>query len=200
MMYGSELVTLFGDELSEIDQGRAGVQVVGGVKVSARDMATMLLAVSVAELLDRGAGALTEQEVKKLFRTGRTLTFRSAEAGEGFTRSVAVAAGEPVAVTQLALRLLGGTVVSPEMMLIAMARAELGSTGAVVPANARTRIGRMLGTPVGEIDDQRAESLRDDWQRLHKLWDRWKGDNPSLADTLVSQCRKAMTEAKDLSD
>ena len=203
-MYGSELITLFGDELSEIDPGRAGVRVVGGEKVSARDMATMLLAVSVAELLDQNAAALTEQEVKKLFRTVRTLTVRSAEsagAGQGFTHAVAVAAREPVAVKQLALRLLGGRVVSPEMKLIAMAYAYLEPSGAVGPTNGKgKRVSSMLGMSPGEIDDQRAEILRDDWQRLRKVWETWKANNPTLADELVDQCRKAMTEAKDLSD
>jgi hypothetical protein len=160
--------------------------------------------VSVAELLDQDAAALTEQEVKKLFRTGRTLTLRSAEsagAGQGFTHAVAVAAREPVAVKQLALRLLGGRVVSPEMKLIAMAYAYLEPSGAVGPANGKgKRVGSMLGMSPGEIDDQRAEILRDDWQRLRKVWETWKANNPALADELVDQCRKAMTEAQDFSD
>ena len=52
-MPGVELATLFGADLAEVSALRAGIRLGGGSKVSIRDLASTLLAMSVAELLSQ---------------------------------------------------------------------------------------------------------------------------------------------------
>lgn len=197
-MPGAELIALFGDELSEIDSARVGVRVASGQKVSARDLAWMLLAASVAELAGGGLATLEQAEVKKMFRTKRVLTVWSRSGAEGFARTVANVSAGGCPVGELGLRLLGGRVISPEMALIDVAKSLLVPTGAVVEASGRAkRFGAKLGMSPYEIDAEKAEQLRGDWQRVKVGWETWKGGNPSLASELEAACRKAVAAAKE---
>ncbi len=197
-MPGAELITLFGDQLEEVDSARIGMRVSGGQKVSMRDVAVMLFALSVAELLDSGAATVTEQEVKKRFRTRKTMLLKSAPAGDGFTAIVATAARDGVAVEDLGLVVLGGMTPAPETSLIRGAQGLLEPTGAVVRSDEgrARRIGTKLGANPYEIRDDQAELLKGEWQQLHQRWTTWKTQNPALGAQLLDSCRKALDNAK----
>ena len=72
-------------------------------------------------------------------------------------------------------------------------------TGAVVSKNGKSITGK-LGMPQYEIDEQKAEALRGDWDRVRGTWESWKSANDRLAELLVEQCRSALGEAKEVSD
>ena len=197
-MPGSELITLFGDDLAEIGSARIGVRVVGGTKVGARELAQMLLAVGIADLLDRGVATLSERESKNLFRSRRTLVVQSSEASDGFTRALAKVAREPVQVDQLAAHLLGGRVAGPELALIGMAHGHLEDSGAVTRADGKAvrRVGTKLGLSPFDINDAGAEALRPEWQQLRERWEAWKAANAERADQLLEACKKSLGDAK----
>lgn len=85
-MPGAELVALFGDELPEVRSARTGMVVASGAKVSLPDIAQMLLAVAVVQLLEQKAAVVNETETRKMFRTRRTMMLQASEAGEGLAQ------------------------------------------------------------------------------------------------------------------
>lgn len=204
---GSELVVLFGDDLDEVSSARIGIRVAGGAKVSARDVATMLLATAIADLLERGIATLQESEVKKMLKTRKTLMLQGAEAGDagdsaGLTAAVASAAKVGVPLESLALRLLGEPAVAPEMALIAAARSSLTQTGAIVALEEKglRRVAGKLGASSFEIDEAAAESLRGRWQDLKSRWEAWRDRDPDLAKRLLDGCRRSIAAAAETVD
>lgn len=198
-MAGAELVTLFGGELPEVSSARIGVRVAGGAKVSARDLAGTLLAMSIAELHGQGTAKLEEEEVKRMFRATRALTVWSSGAGEGLAGAISQAVQEKTPVTRVARAVFGGLVATPELTLISMAQAFLEPTGAVVGKTGLKRLGAKLGSLRYEIDDRAAEALRGQWPPVRARWESWKAANPALVDPLVTACRKSLGEARDTS-
>lgn len=200
-MPGAELTALFGDELPEVGSARIGMVLASGTKVSMRDVAQMLLAIAVAQLLDEGAATATETEIKKRLRTRRTLVLQANEAGEGMTAAVAAAARDGVPIDELAMRLLDGANAAPETSLIRLAQAQLEATGAVVQAKgAGRRFGKMLGANPYEIEPEQAEALRPQWQALMEQWSGWKAANPELAERILDGCKTALGNSRDTSD
>lgn len=204
---GSELVVLFGDDLDEVSSARIGIRVAGGAKVSARDVATMLLATAIADLLERGIATLQESEVKKMFKTRKTLLLQGADVGDagdsaGLTAAVASAAKAGVPLESLALRLLGERVATPEMALIAAAKSSLTRTGAVVEVKEKglRRVTGKLGVSPFEIDDDGAETLRGRWQELKISWEAWRDRDPELAKRLLDGCRRSIAAAAETVD
>jgi hypothetical protein len=199
-MSGVELVTLFGNDLAEVSPAHIGVRVAGGIKVSARDLASVLLAMSVAELHGRGAATLAEEEVKRLFRASQVLTVCSNGDGQGFAGTVSRAARQGTAVRKLARAVLGGTVRTPELTLVGMAQSFLEPTGAVVAKQGMKRLGTAIGYPPFEINDAAADGLRGQWEPVRAGWESWKAANAAMAGPLVEACRKSLGDARDTSD
>lgn len=196
---GSELVVLFGDELAEVGSARIGVRVVGGAKVSAKDLAVALLAIGIADLEGEELATLTESEQKKLFRTKRALALQTDAGGAGLTAAIAAAARAGMPVEALAPSLLGGRVSAPEMALIAIAKAHLESTGATVRVEEKgmRRIGGKLGMSPFEIHEPSAEPLRGAWQALLRRWEAWRDRDPELAGRLLDACRSSISAARE---
>jgi len=199
---GSELAVLFGDELAEVSSARIGVRVVGGAKVSAKDLSATLLALGVAELHHQGLARLSDIEVKKLFRTKRTLSLQTDAGGAGLTAAIASAARSGMPIDDLALTLLGGRVSTPEMALIAAAKAHLLSTGAVIRVEEKgvRRLGGKLGMSPFEIDEAAAERLRGEWQALRRSWEAWRDRDRELASRLMDACASSISAATEVSD
>lgn len=197
-MAGAELVTLFGNELDEVGKARmGGLKVVGSEKVSYRDVCQMLLAMAVAELVSSRAATLTEEDVKGRFRSRRALMLRASGDAAGFTGLVAQAAVGGVEVRDLVLRMLGNQVASPDSVLVTRAHATLDGTGAVVKAGGMgKKLGAKLGMSSYEVDDQGAQALRPEWERLRSTWREWSSANPALAKQLLDSCKDAVGRAK----
>jgi hypothetical protein len=197
-MPGAELVILFGNELPEVDASRIGFEVADGTKASIRDLSSMVLALSIGDLCQQGAGSIEQSEVKKLLRTKRTLTFRSNEAGEGFSQLVARAAAQPIEVRDLALKILGRKMAGPDQALLGIAASSLEPTGATRSSGG---IGAAFGVKATyAIERDKAALLRPEWERLRGSWEQWKAADPQRAEAVVEGCRKSMSAAKEAVD
>lgn len=194
-MAGSELVVLFGDKLPEVRRTRIGIRVVGGTKVHAGDVAGLLLALGVADLLDSGLATLSGPS-----DAHGTLTVRS-EPGDlgflGFSGLIAQRSQTGLDVTALAARILGAQdVVGAEMKLIAIAQGFLEASGAVKATGKKGFRARMgVSTPY-EVDDDGAEKLRDDWHRLNQGWETFKSSDSSRYEALIDRCSTSITDCK----
>lgn len=197
LMAGAELVTLFGNQLDEVSKARVGgVKVVGGEKVSYRDLAQLLLALAVVEVVTTGAGSLAEEQIKGRFRSRRELVLRATAAAPGFTGVVAAAATGGVEVKQLALAVIGREVASAETVLVSQAHASLEGTGAVTKAGSMGRkFGAALGMSSYDVDDRGAEHLHPEWERLRATWQGWRNAHPDLAKRLLADCKDALARA-----
>ena len=194
-----ELVTIFGGDLPEISPARMGIRVIGGAKVNVRDLAGVLLAMSIVLLHGQGAATLAEEDVKKMFRSSRMLTVQSTGAGEEFVGVVSRAVSERTQVQQVTRAVLGGLVNAPEYTLISMAQSYLEPGGAVVTKQGMKKLGTALGFSKYEIDDRLAEALRGQWEPVRLAWESWKAANAPLVEPLLSACRKSLGEARDTS-
>lgn len=200
-MAGSELVTLFGYELDEVRPSRVGTEVADGSKVSIRDLATMTVAVAVADLAERGCATFAQRDTKRLFRTKRMTTVHTKENGEGFTRLLATSAVEPVEVSSLVRRILGRTVASPDQAILATAHSCLEPTGAVRHTGGKGRpIATKLGFSPYAIDREQAARLREEWSKLHDRWEGWKTADPELVERVIAEARKGMEAAKEYAE
>lgn len=198
-MAGAELVTLFGSDLAEVGEGRMGFgwRVVGGQKVSYRDLSGMLLALAVVNLVSQDAAELRHEQVKKLLRARDVLQLRASGDGEGFDSVVAACARNGLEVAHLTITVLGRTG-SPELALIGRAQSFLEPCGAVTKSQgaAKRLIGVAAQASQYEIDEAAAEALRPQWDAMRQRWEGWKGDNPTLAALLLKQCKDSVGEAK----
>ncbi|MGH9045918.1 MAG: hypothetical protein ACRDVW_01230 [Acidimicrobiales bacterium] len=201
-MPGSELVVLFGDELEEVQPAKVGTKVANGARVSLRDLAIMIVAVGVADLVQRGAATLGHQQTTKFFRSKRSMTLAvEQDAGDGFTELVARSAHPQIQVDQVLLAILGRKVLGPERALLLVAHGFLEPTGAVLnDGGLLRRAGTALGVSADVIQPARAATLRPDWEPLRDAWMAWKAADADLAAELVEQLRKGIAVAKDYSE
>lgn len=198
-MRGVELAAIFGGDLPEVSAARMGIRVIGGAKVSVRDLAGVLLAMSIAQLHGLGTATLAEEDVKKMFRSSRVLMVQSNSAGEGFAGVVSRAVQGKTQVQKVARAVFGGLDNAPEFTLISMAQSYLEPSGAVVAKRGMKRLGTALGLSKYEIDDRAAEALRDQWPPVRAAWESWKAANAPLAGPLLTACRKSLGDARDTS-
>jgi hypothetical protein len=195
-----ELVTLFGSDLPEVKPARTmGIKLVGGTKVKAFDLATTLLAMSVAELVRRRSAVLAEREVRSRVRSRHALYVQSNGAGEGFAARVSRASREPIQVESLAIGILDGRRYTTSLDLVAMAQESLVPTGATASVGGAARIfsAKFVGRSGYSVNDESAETLRGEWQAHRDAWEAWKGVNRDLANRLWQACRKSIRLATD---
>lgn len=196
-MAGAELVTLFGDDLSEVRQARIGIRVAGDTKVHARDLANMLLALSVVDLVDQGLATLAHEEVAGRLRTRNALVVRSTGDGEGFSGLLSQRARNGIEVQHLAYRLLGtAESAGAEMKLLGTAQSFLAPSGAVRAAAKQGLFARMGAATPYEVDNEAVGQHRAAWEELRQRWERFKVADPGRGAELIEQCSKSIAECK----
>jgi len=197
-MAGAELITLFGDQLPQVHTAKIGIRVAGGTKVSARDLANTLLALSVVDLVSQGVATLERKSVKGKFRTRESLVVRSSPGGEGFSALIAGKAGNGVEIAHLAYQVLGNSeAVGTEMKLLGIAQSFLEQSGAVrAPSQKLGWNARHGGATPYEINDDVAATLLPHWQPLRASWENFGASRAGDLKELIDLCSKSIAECR----
>lgn len=200
------LFYLWGDRLVDSSGALGGHTLPSGVKVSAKQLASLVFAVSFARLQGDGAIHLEGTETKKLGLTRKNVQVTpAAQPGNrgGFELAIvqqmmggATTAGDVV------FRWFGRDRASPESAVFELARQEMVQCGlAAMQENARSGVsGMLLGRDKIEPLPDRIATTWGQFEQFHAWWGSYQRHDPALVETLLDTCRRAIRSRQDRDD
>jgi hypothetical protein len=200
------LFYLWGDRLVDSAGALGGTTLPSGAKVSAKQLAPLLFAVSFARLQAEGVLRMEVTSKKTLgFTEQQVQVAPAAHPGHraGFEH---VIVQRMMAGATTALTVVGGwyerEVSNPESRVFGLAKQEMVTSGiGVMEQNARKGFeGVLLGKTKVEPLPDRVTATWSQFEQFQAWWESYKRHDPALAEVLEGSCRKAIRGARPQSD
>lgn len=200
------LFYLWADRVVESSGALGGHTLPSGARVSAKQLAPLVFAVSFARLQGDGALRLEGSETKKLGMTRTNVQVTpSAQPGNrsGFEQAIVQQVmGGATTAHDIVFRWFGRDHTSPESAVFALAHQEMVQCGlAMVQENARSGLkGALLGKDKIEPLPDRITTTWSQFEQFHAWWGSYQRHDPALAQMLLDTCRKAIRARQDNDD